>query len=179
MDKKIEAQQIGKIKQLQKLRGMDDESYRDALAEWGVTSCKELSYARANSIIALWRQLAITEGRYTQAKPSRPLKYGDLDGRGPDWPSGKQLRLLDTLFGLVSTEPNKDEAFASFLLNRFAIAAPTHILKRDVQRIKKALDEMKRQQDEKERSEKHRAAKAQRTNRTVQKTDYRKTQTAR
>lgn len=166
-EKKIEAWQIGKIKHLKKLRGMTDDDYYDTLwQEWGVKSCTQLSFIRANNLIVLWKKQAKAEGHPLPPRVSGPLKYNDLDGRGPEWPSGRQLRLLDTLFGNVSSAPpkKKDEAFAAFLLNRFQIAGVSHILRRDVQRIKKALDEMKRQRHEnKKRAGKNNNTTAQRT----------------
>lgn len=150
-EQKIKAWQIGKIKQLQKLRNMDDNAYRDALAEWDVNSSTKLSFTRANNLIALWRKLAKAEGVNVPERKHKTLKYNELDGRGPEWPSAKQLRLLDTLFGMVTTasKDKQDAAFAGFLQHRFGIQAPSQILKKDVQRIKKTLDEMKRQQYEK------------------------------
>lgn len=149
---KITARQIGKIKQLQKMRGINDADYRDALAEWGVTSCTELSFGQAKNLIAMWINLARAEGVQQPPKKPQALKYSDLDGRGREWPSGKQLRLL-FFDGFVkvsrAAKTELDDAYDTFLYNRFSIAGVSQILKKDVQRIKRTFDEMKRQQHEK------------------------------
>lgn len=143
----IQTWQIGKIKQLKKARGMSDAAYYDALAEWGVDSCTKLSFVKANNLIAMWRQLAIAEGRIS-GNPKKCIKFDHLENRSSRWPSTGQLRLLDSLWSHVSTAPaaERDEAFNNFLFRRFHIADISQLPKDMVQKVKKVLDEMKEQQ---------------------------------
>jgi len=145
MPKKLsERWQKGRIHQLAAIRGMNREQYEDALAEWGVSSSKQLTYQQANNVIAMWKRAAIREGKYTP--PDQ--KYEHLKDRPRYWPSPGQLRLLDAMWNSVSQAPRSQraEALNTFLYNRFGIPDIEQVPRSMVQKIKKTLDAMKGQQ---------------------------------
>jgi len=128
------------IHKLAAVRGMSEDQYREALAEWGVDSCTKLSKAKAASLIRLWRVKAVREGKM---KP-RQKKFDEFSGRDDEWATPAQLRKIDVLWAGVSAAPAKkrDEALNVFLYNRFGIGGVGQIRRSSVGKIISTLEAM-------------------------------------
>lgn len=135
------------LHKLAAVRGMSDEQYRDALAEWGVSSSTQLSKYQAASLIRLWRAAAMREGKM---KP-RVKKFEDFSGRDDEWASPAQLRKIDVLWANVSAAPaaKRSEALDTFLYNRFGIGGIGQVRRCMVGKIITALESMVAPMEEK------------------------------
>jgi hypothetical protein len=139
------------IKSYQRALGLDDDCYRDMLEErYGKRSATELTNEQARDFIEELKEKAKFWGVYKKpkAKNFNRYKYRELDGRGPEYPTGKQLRMLNASW---MTHPNvrerTDSAFESFICRIAKVEKLKWLLKKDVNKVKLAIDNIRSRQD--------------------------------
>ena len=140
--KPIEKSQIVKIHVAKSQIGLSDENYRGILSGFVTSSgkpaesCKQLNYDQAEVLLNKFVELG-----FKQKRSGKPLKYEDLANRDYKFASPKQLRMLEAMWMDNAREKN-ESAFTKFI-NR--ISGKNHIsfiLKTDVQKIKKAIENL-------------------------------------
>jgi len=98
-------QQRQKIGFFRKLNGIDEDTYRDMLLAYGVSTSKDLDGGQAERIIQLFKELAMKSGKY---KPKKEFafnknRYHDCDGRA-GMATAKQLRKIEAMWFSVSRQ---------------------------------------------------------------------------
>ncbi len=122
--------QIKKIHTLKTTLKLDDELYRDILANYGAESCKNLSPELAGELIEQLETMAINSGVWTKRK----MKFENLSNRF-DMATPKQLRMIESMWSqvmLIYAEKkevhyvDKEEfikkSLRKFLLNKFSVS---------------------------------------------------------
>lgn len=131
--------------------GMDDETYRHVLhSRFGVTSCKDLSWRKAEELLEALNgegKAGRTQSAPTHPSsfiPHRPLKYTDLDSR-PGFATGAQCRLIDAMWSQVTRaedEEAREKALNSFCHRISGVAGLRMVKMFQVEKIVKALEAM-------------------------------------
>lgn len=133
--------QITIIHVLKSKLDIDDESYREMLASFNVTSSKLLTSTKATEFI----QMLVKQVDQSLGFTGDQLPYDNL-GERPGFASPKQLRMLAAMWSEVSRQPTAEQkrnAFRKFLQNRFGVSHEAWLQKHLVERVKRALDAMK------------------------------------
>ncbi|MEW5970245.1 MAG: regulatory protein GemA [Pseudomonadota bacterium] len=138
------------IKSYQRALGLDDECYRDMLEDrFNKRSAKDLTNEQAREFIEELKEKAQFWGVYKKpkAKNFNRYKYNELDGRGDQYPTGKQLRMLNAAW---NTNPNvrekTDSAFEAYVCRIAKVEKIEWLLKKDVNKVKLAIDNIKKAQ---------------------------------
>ena len=139
------------IQILRKQIGLDEDTYRDILSEYGVKSSLKLNYNDADDLINRLRTKAAELG-INKEHNMNCLKYENLKNRPRGMASPAQLRLINVLWKNVSTKETDAEKEQD--LNRFLVKITgkrhMHFLEQsDVQKVIKAIKTMQKK-DEKE-----------------------------
>jgi len=134
--------QIIMIKMLQKKLELSDDEYKAILSGFGVDSCKDLSFSDAKILVDKLQAEAIAKGIWNQRKPKILKRFENL-GKRKGMASPAQLRMIESMWCGVSTQPtleDKQAAFHIFLRNRFKIERiewlPSNMIGRVVTTIK-------------------------------------------
>lgn len=131
------------IKTLQKKIAMEDSIYKHLLDTWyGVESCKNLTEVQAKDFILYLRSKAIEAG-VMKPKSFVKHKYSNL-GIRDGYATPKQLRMLNAMWNTHEKVREKtDSAFESFLKNLFGIENLSWMVRKDVGKAKKAIENIK------------------------------------
>ena len=130
---------------LRKTLQYDDDTYRDILGFYGVSSSTGLSYSKANDLIDFLRNKAIGLGLY-QAKPNNYNKYQYL-GYRRDWATPKQLKKVEIMWKKVSikeTDEEKEKALNSFIFRITGKKRVNFLTHFDIQKLIKALEQIEK-----------------------------------
>ena len=124
---------------------LDEETYRDLLAQYGVDSSKNLTTFQAEELISSLKAKAIGFGLYTP-KINNYYKFSSLGyRRGMATP--KQLRLIDVLWKKVSvqtTDEAKEQALNHFIFRITGKLRLNFLTHEDVQKVVNALNTMEK-----------------------------------
>lgn len=143
----ITSEQKKRIHALKKRAAMSNEDYRMILRRWfQVESCKELSYAGANTLIQHLQSIVddlkvVGPGNWGWGKE----KYECL-GHRQGFATPRELRMLSAMWSDITvarTPKEQDLAFDAWLQKRFHLGGVINIKTEDVGKIKRALEEMK------------------------------------
>ncbi len=134
---------LAKIHIAKKALALSDDDYRDILDRvCGVRSATLIEPSQALELQRELRRLG-WDGYLLRRGELPPLKYSDIEERDGDYPSGRQLRLLESMFkrikGYADFAP--DLAFRRFLKKRFHIEHPRYL---DTKTYQKALSAVRR-----------------------------------
>jgi hypothetical protein len=150
----ITAQQIKRIKILQRKLGWDDEMYRTVLKRWfDVESARELSYSGANECIKMMTaSLPPSETKFVGSDRKRVTgeMFFDIPSRREGvWATKAQLWKIWYLWKSVSrqtTDADRKSAFRVWLKNHFNLSDFKMIQREHVSKIVCALEAMQAQQ---------------------------------
>lgn len=144
MNNPITKIQIQKIHIAKSSLNINEADYRAMLSgfknEKGepCTSSKEFSENQANVFL----QLLKTKLGWQEKKRNKVLKYEELNKRDPRFASPAQLRKIEALWQVHSRE--KTEASLNHFLSRIVkVDLVTAVLKKDVNRLLKAIESLK------------------------------------
>lgn len=146
MSNRITHIQIQKIHIAKKDLNINDSDYRAMLSgfknERGepCTSSKEFSESQANVFL----QLLKTKLGWKAKRKNKNLKYEDLVTRDPMFASPAQLRKIEALWQVHSREKTP-ESLNHFISKILKVDLITSVLKRDVNRLLKAIESLKNQ----------------------------------
>lgn len=147
--KQIEQWQVRKLHTLKSKLGISEEDYRDALwSAASVSSSTELSYNQANDIINHWERSATEQGVWQRS--SKPKRYDDLCARSAEFATPAQLRMIEAMWQDVSTTADsaaREKALHNFVSRITGISHLTFIRKEHVEKIVKAMQRIKEQQE--------------------------------
>lgn len=138
------AEQIKKIHTLKGALGLDDGTYRDMLADkYGASSSKGLNVLQAADLIDDLTEKAVSAGVWTVRRGR--AKYDDLKGRDKLAATPAQLRMIEAMWRDVSrmtTDEDRAKALRSFVHRIVGVNDLRFLLKADVQRLVKSLENM-------------------------------------
>lgn len=139
-----------KIGFLRKLIGLNEDLYREMLADYGAASSKDLSIKSAAELLNRLKINAIKLGLY---KPRlnhtfKKLKYENL-GIREDMATPKQLRMVESMWFDVSVK--EDETHRQAALNRFIkrITGKQRLIFLTPEDIRKVVNALKKMKEEK------------------------------
>jgi len=136
------AAQIKKIQTLKRALNWDDELYREILDDrYGVKSSKQLTIADAANFIEVFEKKAIECGVWQKQEP----KHTDKKRKASHYASVRQIRLIETLWGQVTRQTNEEDktaALRKFIRRIVDVDDLRFVLKKDVERLVKALEQM-------------------------------------
>lgn len=138
MQNKILKVQIQKIKMAQKQLGIDDETYRDLLAEfYNAKSCTELSQKHADLFLENLKKHGWKEKPVNKKK-----KYSEFNDRMGYRATGAQMRMIEAMW--METAREKTEAALNKFIKRITKKSHiTFITKTDVKNLKQAIENFK------------------------------------
>lgn len=144
MNNDINKIQIQKIHIAKSQLNISDEHYREMLSGFKnaegrpCSSSKELTESQANVFLELLR----TKLGWKAKRKNKNLKYEDLATRDPKFASPGQLRKIEALWQIHSTE--KTEISLNHFISRILkVDLITSVLKQDVNRLLKAIQSLK------------------------------------
>ena len=139
----ISPAQVKRIHALKTALGMDDATYRAALALCGVTTSKTLTYSGAAELIADFEDKAVAAGTWRKYEaPATPsaLRLG--------FATPAQLGMIKALWAEVSTVPEagRKAALRKFVARQAKVSDLRFLRDSDASRVICALQAMQRQQ---------------------------------
>ncbi len=136
------AKQRQKIGYLRKLLNLDEDVYREILADYEVNSSTQLLDVQADELIRRLQTHAISLGIYVPKYFFQ--KYSNLAGRrGMGTP--KQLRKIEVMWKQVSNQPTdvtKERALNRFILRITGKQRLNFLTQEDVSKVIKAIETM-------------------------------------
>jgi len=136
------AAQIKKIQTLKRALGWDDDLYREILDDrYGVKSSKQLTIADAANFIETFEKKAIECGVWQKQEQ----KHADKKRKASHYASVRQIRLIEALWGQVTRQTNEEDkttALRKFIRRIVDVDDLRFVLKKDVERLVKALEQM-------------------------------------
>jgi phage gp16-like protein len=149
----IDGKQIKKIHVMKKELGMDDDLYRATLnAQYGVNTCKDLTYIQAARFIAGLDQKTGAGNRHTRTNQGNKAKHENLRGRD-GMATPRQLRKIEAMWADVSradTEEAKATALRHFLKRIVGIENLRFLEGWQVKKVINALEAMQSNKQRKE-----------------------------
>jgi hypothetical protein len=149
----ITKEQIVRVHTLKAKLGMRDEEYRALLSGYEVESCKEMTVLQADTMCRFLQDMLDKRDGKTVVRTGRgSRRYAELEGRGSDWATPAQLRMLEAMWMDVTVQRSRDDAlvaYRSFLMKRWSVAGPEMIRRDQVGPIRMALQAMVRQKKKK------------------------------
>ena len=146
MNNPITKVQIQKIHIAKSNLNINDVDYRAMLSGFKndkgepCTSSKEFTEKQANVFLHLLK----TKLGWQEKKKNKILKYEELNKRDPKFASPAQLRKIEALWQIHSRE--KTEAALNHFLSRILkVDLITSVLKKDVNRLLKAIESLKQE----------------------------------
>ena len=134
-------QLIGYFRKLLKL---NEDTYYDVLAGYGVDSSKNLTINQAEDLLKRLKYQASSMGLYTE-KINYYKKYENMAGRyGMGTP--KQLRMIEAMWKSVSnqeTEEKKEKALNHFVLRLVGKSHIKFLTQSEISKVIKAIQKMK------------------------------------
>ncbi len=131
--------QLAKIDIAKKELKISEANYREALSGFGVKSSKDLSYQDADIFIEALKKIGF------KPKPSTkevPIKITVPENRPREFATQIQINMLAGMWVQHSREKTK-ESFIKFVLRITEINAIEWLQKDQVQKVKKAIEELK------------------------------------
>lgn len=142
------AKQRQKIGYLRKLLNLDEDVYREILADYEVNSSTQLFSFQADELIARLQTQAISLGLYVPKNFFQ--KYSNMAGRrGMGTP--KQLRKIEVMWKQVSnqqTDEAKERALNRFILRITGKQRLNFLTQEDVSKVIKAIETMQEKASE-------------------------------
>lgn len=145
MSNDITPVQIKKIHIAKKDLNISEVDYRAMLSGFKnkdgepCESSKDFTEQQANVFIHLLK----TKLGWKEKKRNKILKYEELGTRDPEFASPGQLRKIDAYWNIYSedkTEPSRDK----FIFRILKVSTNTMVLKKDVNRLLKAIQSLKK-----------------------------------
>jgi hypothetical protein len=138
----ITANQVKKIHTLKSLLDVSDETYRQMLSNYKVTTSKDLSFDQADGLIQIYEHFAIKDGLWS--REGYRDKYETLCGRiGMATPS--QLRMVEGIWTELYPEPDekrRDTALRHYLFRFFKVSDLRFLDGETVNKVLYALKQM-------------------------------------
>lgn len=138
--------QIRKIHTLKNLLGIDDNTYRNMLRSFDVTTSKNLTYTEAKIILEILEDNAIKANLWIK----RPLKY-DVPSRTSYMANGAQRRMIEGLWRELSyedTDKFAKQSLRTFLRKKFNIEDTAFLTKEKGIKAIQAITRMKKNLDD-------------------------------
>lgn len=138
--------QIRKIHTLKNLLGIDDNTYRNMLRSFDVTTSKNLTYTEAKIILEILEDNAIKANLWIK----RPLKYDD-PSRTSYMANGAQRRMIEGLWRELSyedTDKFAKQSLRTFLRKKFNIEDTAFLTKEKGIKAIQAITRMKKNLDD-------------------------------
>ncbi|MBQ2872342.1 regulatory protein GemA [bacterium] len=135
---------------LRKVLSLDEDTYREILANYCVESSTQLTYEQANELLDSLKTKAVSLGLYVKRSDKYFSKYSNMSGRfGMATP--KQLRKIDVMWKQVSTQPTdeaKERALNRFILRITGKQRLNFLTQEDVSKVIKAIETMQEKASE-------------------------------
>lgn len=134
--------QIRKIHFLKNLLGIDEETYREMLRSFDVSSSKNLTYTEAKILLEILEDNAEKANLWVK----RGLKYDDPT-RAPFMASGAQRRMIEGLWRELSYKDNDifaKQSLRKFLKQKFNVEDTSFLTKEKATKVIQAITLMKR-----------------------------------
>ena len=125
---------------LRKSLNLEEEIYREILANFNAESSKDLTDKDANILILQLRKNA------TDLGVIKPYKYNDLSNRSNNMASPKQLRMIEAMWfdiSFKSSESERKKAFEHFIFKITGKQKLRFLTAVDIRKIKNAIEHMK------------------------------------
>ena len=138
--------QIRKIHTLKNLLGIDEETYREMLRSFDVSSSKNLTYTEAKILLEILEDNAEKANLWIK----KGLKYDDPT-RAPFMASGAQRRMIEGLWRELSNEDTDEfakQSLRAFLRNKFNIEDTAFLTKKKGIKAIQAIIRMKKNLDD-------------------------------
>lgn len=138
--------QIRKIHTLKNLLGIDDNTYRNMLRSFDVTTSKNLTYTEAKIILEILEDNAIKANLWIK----RSLKYDD-PSRASYMATGAQRRMIEGLWRELSyedTDKFAKQSLRTFLRKKFNIEDTAFLTKEKGIKAIQAITRMKKNLDD-------------------------------
>lgn len=138
--------QIRKIHTLKNLLGIDDNTYRNMLRSFDVTTSKNLTYTEAKILLEILEDNAIKANLWVK----QPLKYDDPK-RAASMATGAQRRMIEGLWRELSyedTDKFAKQSLRTFLRNKFNIDDTAFLTKAKGIKAIQAITRMKKNLDD-------------------------------
>lgn len=138
--------QIRKIHTLKNLLGIDEETYREMLRSFDVSSSKNLTYTEAKILLEILEDNAEKANLWIK----KGLKYDDPT-RAPFMASGAQRRMIEGLWRELSYEDTDEfakQSLRAFLRNKFNIEDTAFLTKKKGIKAIQAIIRMKKNLDD-------------------------------
>jgi hypothetical protein len=140
--KQIDKSQIVKIHVAKSQLKLSDENYKAILSGFNnqsgepVNSSKELNYEQAEVLLSRLKEIG-----WKPKSKGKPVKYEEYANRDYKYASPKQLRMLEAMWMELAREKT-EFAFNKFVLRITHKSHISFILKTDVQKLKKAIENL-------------------------------------
>jgi phage-related protein len=143
----IAARQIKRIHVIKSSLKLSDDSYRDMLSGYGVSTSKHLNFAAAAELIVKMESLLARMRVNNKQRPQSQMKFDDLGDRD-EMASPAQLRKIDVMWRNVSRQPDarsRSVALEKFLQRICGISKMEWLEPGHVKKVIKALERMAEQ----------------------------------
>ena len=145
--------QIKKIHTLKNVLNLDDELYKEILANYGTETCKALSPHLVGELIDKLEEMANESGRWIIKKQ----KFENLSNR-LDMATPKQLRMIESMWNQVMTAYAEEKeikyvdkrefitkSLRKFLLNKFSVSDLRFLDSKTARKVINTVKEIKKQ----------------------------------
>lgn len=106
--------QLAKIHIAKKVLGLDEETYRETLLEYGVKHSNELLYGQAIELLKIYEKAGFKAKAVKDKIDFGKMKYSSLDGRGAPYASSSKLRKIEALWR-QNSRVKTDESLRKFI----------------------------------------------------------------
>jgi hypothetical protein len=129
---------------MRKLIGLDEDTYRDILSQYGASSSKDLTGTQIYELINKFRDTAKQMGVFKPKKSFNHCKYNNLAGRAK-MASPAQLRKIEAMWMQISrqkTDIEKAKALKSFIKRITGKDGISFITSVDARKLINAMENM-------------------------------------
>lgn len=134
--------QLAKIHIAKKELNISDENYRDLLSGWNVQHANELSYGQAEELLKALQSIGFTVK--VKRETEVPINIKVPVNRSAEYATQGQINMLAAMW--VEHSNQKDEvSFIKFVLRITGINHITWLFKKDVRKVKKAIENLRRE----------------------------------
>lgn len=134
----VTREQVIKIHIAKNQLNLDEESYRDVLSGFGVITSKQLSEKHADQLLGVFRKI----GWKPAAGNKKRFQIRLPGNRSEDYATQKQMNMLCALWVKYSNQKN-EQNFVRFVSGIAKVDRPEWLLKKDVRKIRKAIESLK------------------------------------
>lgn len=145
--------QIKKIHTLKNILNLDDELYREILANYGAKTCKSLAPHLAGELIDQLESMAMETGHWVKNEK----KFDTLSNRF-DMATPKQLRMIESMWSqiMIAYAEEKEvqyvdkrefitKSLRKFLLNKFSVSDLRFLDSKTARKVINTVKEIKKQ----------------------------------